>query len=342
MSRLSSNPNSQRVRVLLCGYGHLGLALLQGLLAAADLCEVVGVFRWASRPQSAHFWEPVEDDFKQLLTQAGLTDVQCDGLNGYAFTQVLESLRPQVVLVGSWGEIIKSHVLERPDVLIINCHPSKLPAHRGGNPYASVILEQETETGVSFHRMAPQIDAGPILLQQTIPLGPDESGASVRDACSAVAMEMVRPLMVQLAAHLWEGQPLPAWEQDHSQKSYFPPLKPQDGRLDWNQPVDALYRRCRALYPWVMCSGVLESGHEVLFQDPQFQPCPQRLMRRSASPGTILDVNARGLWVALADPQWVLYVQHYQLGGDQGVMPAMMAQMMSWWLLSPGKRFVIP
>lgn len=329
----------RRLKILFCGYGHLGLALLQGLLACPELCEVVGVFRWISRPGGEQYWDTIEETLKQTVTDAGLLDIQCPGMNSFEFATLLETLEPDVVLVGSWGEILKPHILNRENLLFINCHPSKLPAHRGANPYASVILHNEAETGVTFHRMVAQIDAGAILMQSAIPLVEHDTGESVRDKCSAAAYAMTPSLVQQLYQHCLGQVPLAVQEQEHSIQSYYPPLKTEDGLLTWAEDAITLYRHCRALYPWIVCYGHLDGGRIVLFFSPRFVPRPEGLP--DMKPGSILSFKEGVLMIALNDPEWVMEVPHYQLAGlYKGYWPIWLSRFMAKWMFKPGRRFM--
>lgn len=329
----------RKLRILLCGYGHLGLALLRGLWERGADCEIVGVFRWSSRPGGKGYWEPIEETFQQEVRQFGLREIQCKGLNAYEFTVILQDLKPDVLLVGSWGEIIKPHLIDLPGLLLINCHPSKLPAHRGANPYSSVILQNESETGVTFHRVAPTIDSGAIILQRAVPLEDTESGATVRDKCASVAYEMVAELLGRLRGYILDAEPLGEIEQDHSLKSYYPQLKPKDGELDWNWGVDAMCRHMRALFPWIACSSYLEGKHHMMFYDPQFVP-RQNLNETLPPPGTILAFESGKIRVALADFERELLVSAYQFASGQRFWPMWLTRLLAPFLLRPGKRFM--
>ncbi|WP_303673134.1 methionyl-tRNA formyltransferase [Vampirovibrio chlorellavorus] len=339
METLSTD--TRRLKVLLCGYGHLGLALLQGLLSLPDWCEVAGVFRWTARPGGQAFWEPVEDDFKALVAQAGLRDIVCPGMNSFEFIQLLQEIRPHVVLVGSWGEILKAHVLEFPGVILVNCHPSLLPAHRGANPYASVILQQEEETGVTFHRMAAGIDTGAILLQRAVPLSREETGDSVRVKCVVAAYEMVPDLIGQLRDHLLLGHPLLERPQDETAKSYFGQLKQESGLLDWSQSPEALSRQIRALYPWVVCYSRLQGRWPVLFYHSRFV-LEGAAPAKAVAPGTIVRFDWRTgfVQVALSEPGWLLQVEQYQVAlSDRFLIPPWLVRLFAFVLLRPGLRF---
>jgi methionyl-tRNA formyltransferase len=332
------------VRVLLCGYGHLGLALLNGLLACGDACQIVGVFRWSSRPGRNQIWESVETDFQRRIVQAGLLDIRCKGMNTYDFTDLLQSLKPDVVLVGSWGEILRKHLLNEPSCpLIINCHPSKLPAHRGANPYSSVIRAQETETGVTFHRMVPKIDAGAIILQRSIGLGESEDGGTVRDKCSAAAQDMVPELIDLLNQHFWEQSPLPQNPQDAETQSYFPQLRAEDGLLHWDKDPQTLHRQMRSLFPWIACYSLLGGRRPVLFYDPKFVYGHSQ----GQAPGTILSFNRGVVQIAVASEEFILEVSSYQFarlltGQINDYWPKWASPLLAPFLLKPRQRFISP
>lgn len=328
----------RRLRILLCGYGHLGLGLLQGLLAS-PYCEVAGVFRWSSRPESRDCWEPVEGQFQQLVEQSGLSDIRCSGINAYEFSRILGELKPDVVLIGSWGEIIKPHLIDQPDFMLINCHPSLLPAHRGANPYASAILAGDAETGVTFHRVAVRIDAGAILMQDRIPLDSHDTGGAVREKCALLAQQMTPLLIETLHRHLRGGEPLEETVQDESQKSHYPPLKPSDGLLDWQKSPWELYVQWRGLLPWIACYSHLEGKRPVFLYDLQFIPRPAELPENGELPGTILSVKDRLLRISLSDPAYIVQVSSYQMAGIKGYLSIGLSRFLAPWFLRPGKRF---
>lgn len=329
----------RKLKVLLCGYGHLGLSILQGLLACHDVCDVVGVFRWTARPGGQAFWEPIEDTFRDLTAQAGIRDIECPGVNSFEFIQLLQELQPDVVLVGSWGEILKPHILELPGPILVNCHPSKLPAHRGANPYASVILQRETETGVTFHRMAPKIDAGAIFLQRTVPLGPYENGESVRGKCAEMAQAMTPELVHNLYRHVVHGERLPEQEQNHASKSYYGQLKPEHGQLDWSHSAEDMFRQVRALYPWIVCYSFLEGQRAVMFYECNFvQVDPQAVAGKL--PGAIYRFQQGAFQVVLNDPNYLLEVRNFQIAASGSFfLPVWACGFLAPFLLRPGKRF---
>ena len=175
--------NPAGYRVLLLGFGYLALGLLKGLLGAGAHCHVAGLLPW-SRCGARDVRDAGEDALIRLATQVSVPVLACRSVNGFDFASVLEATAPDLVLVGSWGEIIQPHMLQPAAAdsapLFVNCHPSLLPMHRGPNPYVSAIREGERETGVTFHRITEGIDSGPVLLQKALPIADHDTGGSLR------------------------------------------------------------------------------------------------------------------------------------------------------------------
>jgi methionyl-tRNA formyltransferase len=337
MQPIPPPPDARRLKVLLAGYGHLGLAILQGLLDCKARCDIVGVYRWVSTANGNDYWDHIEADFKALVDVQSLQDLVCPGMNHYEFTGILQSLKPDVVLVGSWGEILKPHLLKRSHPLFINCHPSKLPAHRGANPYASAILADEKESGVTFHQMVPKIDAGPILYQRIIPLDEHETGETLRLKCANLARQMTTEVVERLAAHFVDGLALDLQEQDTTLQSYYPPPRAGDALICWEKSAVDLYRQCRALYPWMSCYSYLEGRREVRLYSPRFVSIASPTQQHEA--GTILSFHRGILTIALSQPEWVLEVPFWQFVGKMGPLPFWLSRLLGYFYFKPGKRF---
>ena len=99
MTPSSSRLPGSKLRVVLLGYGHLGLSLLEGLLAS-PYCEVIGVFRWSTRIKDARYWEPEEKAFGRLIARSRIPELVFPGANSFEFTRYLAQAKPDVVLIG--------------------------------------------------------------------------------------------------------------------------------------------------------------------------------------------------------------------------------------------------
>lgn len=235
------------LRILLIGYGELAKALLEGLLSTKH--EIVGLLSWDRRKHFSRFtYNLWPDSLERLRRKAQVPALDVDSANGYKFVQIASSLEPDIILVGSWGEILKRHIIDLPKKYCINCHPSFLPFHRGSNPYASVIVQGEKFTGVTFHEIDESIDTGRIIMQQKFLTNIADTGESIRRKCAELAGSMVPTLLDDI-----ENDRVQPKEQDNRIATYFPRIKVEDGSIDWSKPAEVINNQIRGLYPWIFC-----------------------------------------------------------------------------------------
>ena len=308
------------LRVLVLGYGPMGLALVDGLLACPDAVELLGVYPWSVHP-GGHLAprEASETLFLDALEQLRIPIIRAAGVNHFSFIRVLGELRPDVVLIGSWGEILSPHVLNMPGIRFINCHPSLLPAHRGPNPYIAAILSGDTVTGVTFHQVDTGIDTGPILLQATVPVAPTDTGGSLRARCAAVARDLLPELIRRIQAGSLQVTPQPAkGPYDHVTESLL--------WIRWTDPPERIERLVRALSPW---HAALSRMHgrtlactQCRLQTEPIQGRPESVIR----PGTLLKKTSDHWTVASTNPTIHIQLMHIRITGWAGRLPFSLGQ----------------
>jgi methionyl-tRNA formyltransferase len=318
----------RQLKIVLCGYGALGLALLEGLLQAQEegVCQVLAVYRWSDRVAPGmiktpeHFLESEEIALGKLCHTQSISRLTGDGLNGYRFSVELLQLQPEVVLIGSWGEILLPHLLNVPQSgthpLFINCHPSLLPAHRGANPYASVILAGEVQTGVSFHRIVEAIDAGPLILQAPIAMDETDTGSMIRDRCAEKAKALIPELLIRLQPFFETDQALPEQAQDEQAASlYYAPL-PKTAQINWQTDSQTLSRFIRARIPWATAYSPMYWGLFRLYFGPSYLVSVEdaQVSQPIRPSGTILHHSKKGpLLIATQDPTLRLQVDNVRI-----------------------------
>jgi methionyl-tRNA formyltransferase len=312
--------------VLVLGYGQMGTALVRGVLACPDIAMVSGIFPWPGSP------EPTSPGgrLQTLAMQHQLPLIQAKGANHFRFMQILFALKPHVVLVGSWGEILEPYLLAIPDTLFINCHPSLLPLHKGPNPFIAAILSGDTHTGVTFHQMDAGIDTGPITMQSNFPISEQDTGGALRDRCANLAQLMTPLLLHQIASDTLrlQAQPLNAGSYERMTPSITHIHWPTDGPED-------IMRRARGLFPWYRVT-VRRGPWELSFGGAQWVPSlPASL---GASPGMITRQTRQGLQISTCDPTGDIWLTDPQLTG--------MGRALQWVIqplaFGPGQRCETP
>jgi methionyl-tRNA formyltransferase len=219
------------------------------------------------------------------------------------------------VLVSSWGEILKAPFLteQASQRLILNCHPSLLPKHRGANPYIATILANDAETGVSFHCMVTALDAGDVVHQAATPLSPSDTGGSVRKKCAMVAERAVQGLVLGLSS----PQGILPQVQDEAQASSHT-LK--QIAYPWLNVAQALpgYLECqaRALQPW--CFGCLFFENQVAMLCQEITLEPNTVTAYSVPAGVLLQVDPiQGLLLSTTNPHILLRCKGIRLFQNQ-------------------------
>lgn len=299
------------LKVVLLGYGELAQSLLLGLLKSRH--KVVGVFRWENNPYNKSV-NLIRDTFipcplTAMIRNKDLYEIKADRANTENFACEIEKLQPDVILVGSWGEILTGQTIKLPKTAFINCHPSMLPSHRGSNPYASAIRNGETKTGVTFHLMSEKIDAGEILLQKEIDILPEETGASLRKKCAFAAGSSVSELLDKLE----KAQLIPR-KQDETMASYFPQLTPDEASIDWNRHAVEIHNGIRGLYPWLECYTL----HKDVFLYIRSTKIIDLSQTTGFTPGIIIDKSEDSLLITTADSDKAILAENIKAYGFFG------------------------
>lgn len=144
-------------------------------------------------------------------------------------------------VVAAYGLILPQAMLDAPTRGCLNIHASLLPRWRGAGPIQAAMLAGDTESGITIMQMEAGLDTGPMLLRETVPIGPQTTAAMLHDALADLGGRLV----LQTLADSPAPQPQP-----EDGITYAPKLTKADGKLDWTRPAAELDRRVRGLVPW--------------------------------------------------------------------------------------------
>jgi len=161
------------------------------------------------------------------------------------FYESLRSLHPDLIVVVAYGQILPKPILDIPKHGAINVHASLLPKYRGASPIAWAILKGEERTGVTTIRMDEGMDTGEILLQREITIEETETFQSLHDRLALLGAEVLMETLERMKKG--DITPIP---QDHSEATFAPPFKKEDGRIDWGRGAREIDCQIRALNPW--------------------------------------------------------------------------------------------
>lgn len=222
---------------------------------------------------------------------------------------LIADLRPDLIIVMAYGQIIPQAVLDLPPLGCWNLHASLLPKHRGAAPIQAAILEGDHESGITVMGVEAGLDSGPMLLYEKLTLQPDETGGSLHDKLAALA-----PIALGRALpSILSGNPA-VTVQDPALATHIGKLDRSHGILDWTQPAATLDRRIRAFHPWPGTSTTLPDGTVVKIFPPVIPGAPDE-SSGCPLPGTLLAVASDHLLFATG--QGTLRIHELQLPGSR-------------------------
>ena len=175
----------------------------------------------------------------------GLPVIQPERVRDPTFLAEMREVAPAVAVVVAFGQIFPRDLLSLPRHGCINLHASLLPRWRGAAPIQATLAAGETRTGVTTMQMEAGLDTGPILLQEEIEIGPDETAGELWSRLAGVGASLMVRTLESLAAGTLAAQP-----QDDALATYAPRLTRESGRVDWTRPAREIGHRLRAYTPW--------------------------------------------------------------------------------------------
>jgi methionyl-tRNA formyltransferase len=217
---------SWRARVLLVGMGPTTESALESLLGRF---EVIGLVRSAQ-----------PDDAALALAATAGVPVRGDTTLA-ALTELIAADRPDCVVVSSYDRILPASLVATCP--FVNVHYAPLPRYRGRATVNWAILNGEPETAITVHTLAPGLDAGGILHQEAVPIGPDDTVTDLYDRLNSRQRDVLAAAVARRISGD-EGEP-----QDEAQATYACTRVPDDGEIEWWAPTVAIYRLVRALTP---------------------------------------------------------------------------------------------
>ena len=198
----------------------------------------------------------------------------------------LKGIDPDINMVVAYGQIIPTPLIYYPKYNSINLHFSLLPKYRGASPVHWSILNGDKITGVTIFELNEKMDSGDLLAQQELGILPGEYAHELEVRLAAIGAELLCKTIDQIDS-------IPHTKQDHSQATFAPLLKKEDGRIDWTKSAIEIDRRIRAFTPWPSAYSFLDQKRIKIIRGKV-----QDSKSNGLSPGEILGVNKTGIQVS--------------------------------------------
>jgi methionyl-tRNA formyltransferase len=276
------------MRLVFMGTPDFAAASLEALLRSDD--SVVGIVTQPDRPKGrGQILTP--SPVKLLVQREQIPLLQPLKMKDREFLHALAEWKPDLIAVAAFGRILPPAILSLPPLGCINVHGSLLPKYRGAGPIQWAIINGETETGITTMLMDEGMDTGAMLLQETIPITPDDTAGTL----SPRLAELGGRLLVETIARLKSGTLVPR-PQDSSQATLAPLLKKEDGAIDWALSATDLANRVRGLSPWPGAYTTVAGGDRWMICRALALPEPV-----TKPPGVIIAVTHEAIHVATGE-----------------------------------------
>ena len=291
-------------RILFMGTPAFALPSLQ--LLHQQQYPIIGVVSQPDRPQGRGLKE-VAPPVKIMAQKLGLPVFQPEKVKDQSFMELLQKLRPEMIVVAAFGQILPKAVIDYPPLKCLNIHPSLLPKYRGAAPLNWQIIRGETKTGVTIMLMDEGMDSGDILTQEETQLEATETYGELHDRLARLGATLLTNTIERVVTGIAQKKP-----QDASGVTIAPRLKKETGKINWQNNVSDIVNLIRGLSPSPAAYTLLEGQVLKIFSAEANQN------KVSEAPGTIATASATGLPVAASDGYVIL--KDIQLAGKKRML----------------------
>jgi len=233
------------MRIVMMGTGGFAVPTFQSLLASRH--QIVGLVTQPDRVvgQERGSTRQTGPSLKSIAEAHLVPAYQPESINTPEGVAQLGAFQPDLVVVAAYGQILSKDVLAVPQNGGINVHASLLPKYRGAAPIAWAIYHGEKQTGVTIIKMSVYMDAGDILAQHAIEIGPEETAGELEARLAPLGAKLALQVIDQIGTGTTAGV-----KQDKSQATKAPKLTKEHGQIDWNRTAEQVCNHIRAMQPW--------------------------------------------------------------------------------------------
>ena len=290
------------MRVVFMGTPDFAVGTLQAILDAGH--EVTGVVTQPDKSKGrskALIPTPV----KALALEYGLEVYQPTRIRNEEAIEKVREMKPDVIVVVAFGQIIPKEILEMAPYGCLNVHASLLPAYRGVAPIQWAVLNGDKETGVTIMRMDEGLDTGDMIAKVIVPLEEKETSETLFDKLA----EEGAKLLVETLPKVASGEAVYEKQPEESTTPYACMIKKQMGEVDWKRPAVELERLVRGMNSWPSAYTSVDGKTLKIWDSSVEEP------DRTGNSGEILKADKTGIYVQTG--QGVLVLKEVQLEGKK-------------------------
>ncbi|MDD3118893.1 MAG: methionyl-tRNA formyltransferase [Victivallales bacterium] len=277
----------EKLRVYFLGAGAIAVPVLEAL-SACPAIDLVGTGTQVDRPAGRHRRLTPTPVGEWAAAHHHPID-KIPSVNAPEFIAHLKALRPDIILVISFGQLLKKEILYLDGAVCVNIHASLLPRYRGASPIAAAIIDQEEVTGITFMKMAEGLDTGAIYRRYEYRLDGTENAMRLEHILGRLAAHRTPEVLAEIAAGT-----LPAMPQCPTAAKLTHKLHKEHGLIDWHKTAGEIDAMVRGYYPWPGACFHLEHGG-------------RNLTLRLTAAGVVPEMTGRPGEVLRADKrQWIV------------------------------------
>lgn len=230
------------MRIVFMGSPALSVPSLEQLLA--NNCQVAAVYTQPDRP-AGRGRGVAASAVKEYALSRGLKVIQPETLRPPEVLRELAELKPEIIVVCAYGQILPQALLDIPPLQCVNVHFSLLPKHRGASPVAAAILAGDEFSGVTIQLVRKKLDTGPILAAASVPVKNSDTTGSLAERLGIIGAHLLMDAITG-----WNRGEITPTLQTEEGASYFAQINKEDGNIDWREPAVQIWRKIRAYQPW--------------------------------------------------------------------------------------------
>ncbi|WNK74098.1 bifunctional UDP-4-amino-4-deoxy-L-arabinose formyltransferase/UDP-glucuronic acid oxidase ArnA (plasmid) [Pantoea agglomerans] len=300
------------MKTVVFAYHDMGCVGINALLSAGY--EITAIFIHNDVATENHFFGSVA----RLAAEHGIPVYAPDEANHPIWLDRIRTMAPEMIFSFYYRHLLSDEILQCAPKGAFNLHGSLLPKYRGRAPLNWALVNGETETGVTLHRMVKRADAGNILAQQKVAIEDQDNALTLHRKLTQAAEQLLGDVLPRLR----EGE-VSEWPQDESQATRVDRRTAEDGRIDWNQPAQTIHNLVRAVTdPW---PGAFAFAGSVKFIVWKSRVHPQH---HQAKPGTVLSkqpfliaCGEGALEIQTGQSEHGVYMNGSQLAQSLGIVP---------------------
>ncbi len=288
------------MKIIFMGTPEFAVPSLNALIESGE--EVVAVVTQPDKPKGRGL-EILPPPTKILAEKHSIPVLQPAKIKTEEFFNEIKKFNPDFICVAAYGKILPKNILDLPHFGCINVHASLLRKYRGAAPINWAIIRGEKVTGITTMKMDEGMDTGDMLLKKEVPIEDEDTGETLSEKLSEIGAR----LLIQTIKLLKEGRLNPA-PQDHSQATYAPMLKKEDGKIDWNKSTEEIRNLIRGALPWPGAYTTLEGKLLKIYKARIAEDCGSlnnlsldHYPRSQGKPGEVIKSDSKILRVATGE-----------------------------------------